>query len=81
MRNKALMALALVDNSKSFTSRFEQVMEMNHSPIIHIKEILNTKYGNKKRDWSLINQESSIWYIQSWRLYTVGCKNSISSPL
>jgi hypothetical protein len=50
MRNKALIALAPVDNNKSFTATFEQVMEMNHSPIIHIKEILNTEYGNKKRD-------------------------------
>jgi hypothetical protein len=42
MRNKALIELAPVDNNKSFTATFEQVMEMNHSPTIHIKRILNT---------------------------------------
>ena len=50
MRNKAHIVLARVDNNKSFTVIFEQVMEMKHSPIVHIKEILNIEYGNKKRD-------------------------------
>jgi hypothetical protein len=42
MINKALITLAPVDNNKSLTATFKQVMEMNHSPTIHIKKILNT---------------------------------------
>ena len=53
MRKKTLIALAPINNNKSFTATFEQVMEINHSPTIHIKERLNTKYGNKKRENSI----------------------------
>jgi hypothetical protein len=53
MRNKTRITFAPVNNNKSFTATFEQVMEMNHSLIIHIKERLNTKYGNNKRENSI----------------------------
>jgi hypothetical protein len=60
MINKSLISLAPVHNNKSFIATFEQEMEMNHTPTIQFKEILNTEYGNKKRDLSLTNQESQI---------------------